>query len=337
MRCPECKQVTRGRVTACGNCGYRFVFTSQTDVLRDYRFRQLVDKLGGQGQFGFSSNQLAMEICRATAQGNAWIMVAMVVVAVVALIVGFNASGVGLFIAWVLLASVGLWLLQRRQALRDQQRRADFANARALIGRYRVAHEIRGLATGRAYEDSPAEMPQELRDYPPERILVVPRNDLVDALVASGVHRSQKTAIVSAHGYPQKVLMACRYFVDKQADLPVYVAHDDSPAGRRLVEDLRQDQAFAFARDRLVDIGYGDQSFADTDHALPWVMPDGRVIWSGKAQVQRGKGGVLWFDFARPADLHNLLGAALLSGGMMALGALAPGAASGDSSGGDFG
>lgn len=335
MRCPECQTKERGQPDRCRNCGYEYVFNRKQDPVRDVKFRKLVDKLRGDGHFAFTRNQLAMELCRATRKSGS---TGFVLAAIACALLGQFAFSAPLSYVFFS-ASALLWIAAfvDYRLRKSSKGSASFKQAKQLIDRFQKAHKIPGLADGTALQKADEQPPPDLLDFPPQHILVVQRDDMVDALVLSGAHAANKAAIVSATGYPKQVFAACRHYLERQPDLQVLVAHDDSKQGRALYSRVKKSRGWAFARDRLVDIGIDPASFKETDYALPWLFPDGKVVWSNKPDQQREKNGVLLLDFARPAEFGSLIGAAML-GGAIGLAMLAPPAGGTDSgTSGDFG
>ncbi|HRD64560.1 MAG TPA: hypothetical protein PKY50_00220 [Candidatus Competibacter sp.] len=314
MRCPECRHTQKYREgTRCKQCSYQFVFRKSADGISDFALRQLIQRLSDNGQQAFTATQLALAICRSWRQKKGALIGCGVAVLVIACVIGFGLktfAGLAIFLVFTTPIIVSWWRISR----------IPFGKARKLVDRYHQAHPITALADGRAFRQQTASA-DNLEDpqYAPERILVVECDDLVDMLIRNRFHLSYKTAVVSRSGYPEQVFAACREFLRNHPNTPVQVLHDASTSGFNLTAQLAADPKWAFARERLTDLGIS-RAALDGDSSLPWLPPDnswrGGAFGSNPAKMLRA-GYRVPVDHIEPKPLLNLLGAAVVGGALL--------------------
>ncbi len=324
MRCPECNRTQQYKEgMRCRRCGYKFVFnpksTKYKGQIRDYTLRSIIKQLSNDGQYCFTRTQLAVEISRYWDKRHG--MGCLLVLGSLALagFVGFLTSaindsevrgwivGSGLFV--ILLAlGFGLKLYKKGEG------RVSFKEANAVIETYHRAYPIKPLITGKAFTGE-----SETDFYfEPDRILMVERDNIADMLVLNRFPQQTKTAVVSRRGYPEHVFAACRTFLAKNPQLPVYVMHDASLMGFRRIAILGQDERWRFARDNFVDIGLAKRHFNERTPALPW-LKDGKadIVFTANYDKMLTAGARMPIDYAPPKFLLNLLANAVLTGSLL--------------------
>ncbi len=315
MRCPECKHTQKYREgTRCKKCSYQFVFRKSADGISDFAFHKMIQRLSDGGQQAFTATQFALAICRSWRAKKGALIGCGAAIVVVACIVGFGLGtvigGFIFFLIFSMLLMVGFW---RRSGLPVHK-------ARKLMDRYHQAHPIATLADGRAFRQQTAAVDNmEDPQYAPERILVVERDDLVDMLIRNRFHLSHKTAVVSRSGYPERVFAACRAFLQNHPDTPVQVLHDASVSGFGLTAQLAADPKWAFARERLTDLGIS-RAALDGGSSLPWLPPDNARrdgAFSADPVKMLRAGCRVPVDYIGPKPLLGMLGAAVVGGTLL--------------------
>ncbi|MFO1422927.1 MAG: hypothetical protein U1F70_04605 [Candidatus Competibacteraceae bacterium] len=314
MRCPECKHTQKYREgTRCKKCGYQFVFRKSADGISDFAFQRTVQRLSDNGHQAFTATQLALAICRIWRTKKGVFIGCGVAIVVIACIIGFGLrtviGGSIFFLVFSMLLMVGFW----------RRWRLPVHKVRQLIDRYHQAHPIAVLADGRAFRQQAAPVDLENPQYAPERILVVERDDLVDMLIRNRFHLSHKAAVVSRSGYPERVFAACRAFLQNHPNTPVQVLHDASVSGFGLTAQLAADPKWAFARERLTDLGIS-RAALDGGSSLPWLPPDNSrrdgAFSADPAKMLRA-GCRVPVDYIGPKPLLGLLGAAMVGGALL--------------------
>ena len=173
---------------------------------------------GDSGRYSFTRTQLLTEMVR-TIQSPPSTLVWTLAMTLMALGFGWGAftaftadsslDGIVPGLLFGTLALVFIWMVIRSIRSRASTAPASLSYGKAgkLLSRYLQYHSIPGLVDGKSLENSGASL-EALEGHAPEAILVVERNDLVDALIKSRFHMGHKTAVVSKHGYPQHVFAA---------------------------------------------------------------------------------------------------------------------------------
>lgn len=354
MRCPECKHIQgkkEGR--RCKKCNYHFVLLPGEGIIHDYKLLRIAENMSKRGQYAFTRSQLIAEVLRANPPNLPslksivhqcrpfsilpFLMVIFVFFDIhLTILLGFI-----LVIVIIMCLLISLFVKLYTLIYSDRASAKQHAKITAEIDKYLAVHEIPGLVDGKSLKrdvKSTTTTPDYLQGMAPEAILVVERDDLVDALVKSNFHMHNKTVVVSQFGYPQQVFDALPGFIKASPQIPVLVAHDLSQAGLKLIDKLKHQSKWAFAASNFKDGGLSLNSFGDYSSRLPWINAQGQLVMSNKHQKQLEKGGHLPLDSFPSTTLSALFAATVASSGLVSLGALL--ASSSDSASGgssDFG
>jgi hypothetical protein len=178
---------------------------------------------------------------------------------------------------------------------------------------------------------------QELFSYAPQRILIVPSNEMVDMLVLNHFHIENKAAIISSTKYPQHVFSACQKMLEKHPEIPVEVVHDASQSGQLLVETLKADPSWNLGDKEVKDLGLfpKDVQAMKTPVWIPGPTTPKTSFLGGNTEANMNAGMRVPIDSVGPNIMMAALGAAIVTGALL-LGEelLAKDARAGDSAGG---
>ena len=319
MKCPNCGHnhpAREGRT--CTKCHYRFVFEKK-DGITDNRMVQLIKRLGEDGRYHLTRTQLALGVAQLRGHHGAFYAV---VPFALGAVVAFTLAG--LFIDRIpLLAVIGaivgfMVVSAGSRALLIKlfpHPPISYREARQLLERYHREHPIDKLATGGAYAHGGTGTPMEA-GYAPERVLVVEKEDLADALIGNGFHREHRCVVVTVDGYPQHVFNACREFVQRHPKLPIYLLHDASAHGFRARAQLEARPEWQFARSRIRDLGITREQLRQArQQALPWLVKGGEtVVYSPGHENMLKSSGWVPVDYPPPPALQGALAAGLVAG-----------------------
>ena len=95
--------------------------------------------------------------------------------------------------------------------------------------------------------------PQQLQAYALERVVICDKPEMVDFLLANQFHLEQKCAVLCFNGYPHDSFEAICALLRRSPRLMVYLIHNASFNGCRILPELRQPQWFPGAQ--IFDIG----------------------------------------------------------------------------------
>jgi hypothetical protein len=113
---------------------------------------------------------------------------------------------------------------------------------------------LRGLMPPAAENRLPAPLPAEqLHAYALERVVICDKPEMVDFLLANQFHLEQKCAVLCFNGYPHDSFEAIRALLQRSPRLMVYLIHNASLNGCRILPELRQPLWFPGAQ--IFDIG----------------------------------------------------------------------------------
>ncbi|EIJ42225.1 hypothetical protein BegalDRAFT_1329 [Beggiatoa alba B18LD] len=369
MRCPNCNHSQRFKDgLTCQKCAYQFALSPKTDGISDYVMRQLIQHLSGNGQFVFTKNQLSAGLAQFLRRrypnlvgcgGCLLMLLFLFSFAIPAFLrpylpAQFLVPPLQYLLILIPISFLAPIILYARLTKESRERYTKVPNQRInqIIEKYKhkYSSELDKLITdGKAFLLPQATEKNLNLDkntlvdavglhYAPERILVVERDDIVDMLIRNRFHLQSKTAVVSQSGYPTHVFAACKHFVRKQANLPVYVAHDASLFSFQLVERLRKDPRWQFAKERLQDIGFSRELVNNPSCKLGWTSPlaNKETIFTKEGEEMLRQGMRIYLDAVPPNALNNILGTAVLTGAMLLLPAIwSEGHAGSDDTGGD--
>ncbi|NJN46955.1 MAG: hypothetical protein HC808_11305, partial [Candidatus Competibacteraceae bacterium] len=140
MRCPDCKHDQKYKNgKRCSQCGYQFVFRKKESKISDFALRQMIDRLSDQGQYCFTTTQLALEICRYWNKKTVGPLGCSLIIVLLAAIVWFITEWslpAGLYILLFVAVMLGF------QFKRELQRSVDFNGAKKVVEKYAQTHPI---------------------------------------------------------------------------------------------------------------------------------------------------------------------------------------------------
>ncbi len=352
----------------CSQCGYQFVFDPKTDKLRDNIIHQMILRLSDNGHYYFTRTQLALEICKYWRKKKTGPILLVSIVFFIWLVIAVVFE-LDVFISVVIFCLLlplpillGIYLKNKTLSLKK---------AEAAIQRYHNVHPIEALVNGKAFS-SPPDKPQQTvisktdisnriqnvasqvesqaflkmqrtepttpkkLPFAPERLLIVERKDIVDMLIRNRFHQNTKTVVVSQSGYPASVFKACHQFLKRNPNMPVQVLHEASIRAFGMIDRLRNDAKWQFARENLVELGLSRKNLAETKCLLPWLSETKNepLIFSKNHKKRLSEGRKLPVDYVSPKPLLNTLSVALVSG-VLLLAALEETRSSGGSEGDD--
>jgi DNA-directed RNA polymerase subunit RPC12/RpoP len=347
MRCPKCSHNHKHKDgMTCSQCGYQFVFNPKTDKLRDNIIHQMIQQLSDNGQYYFTRTQLALEICKYWRKKKTGPILLVSIVLFIWLFIAVSLE-LDVFTSVVIFCLIlplpillGIYIKNNTISLKT---------AEAAIQRYHSVHPIEPLANGKAFS-SPPDKPQQtaiskpniankiqtvvtqvesqallkmqtptpLKKLPfaPERLLIVERDDIVDMLIRNRFHQNTKTVVVSQSGYPASVFKACHQFLKQNPKMPVQVLHEASLQTFGMIDRLRNDPKWQFARENLVELGLSRKSLTEKKYRLPWLSEakSESLIFSKNHKKMLSEGRKLPVDYLSPKPLLNTLSVALVSG-----------------------
>ncbi|MBM3300671.1 MAG: hypothetical protein FJY85_12025 [Deltaproteobacteria bacterium] len=230
------------------------------------------------------------------------------------------------------LAVIGLFLMYRS---RIQIPHDDLIR---VINTYQATNPIPNMVDGQRFKrHAPkAQIKHELFDYAPERILIVPSDDMVDMLVLNRFHMDNKTAVVSASKYPLHVFEACQRMLEKHPDIPVEIIHDVSSDGLHLKSRLLADKSWNLEGRNVKDLGLfpqdvnriktpiwipsGRPSSVLAARAAPPAVPgepERKLGVAGEAEKKIGEGMRMPLDFVGPGVMMSALAVAVIGGTLL--------------------
>ncbi len=331
MRCPQCNHTqSKKEGNDCQKCGYRFVLIPKTDPIHDYKLTQLVKQLSVNEQYPFTRAQLVWEIVRFLNKRRLMPWGCLIIlgglasgVALTALFHLANNAGHSFF--WGILSVVlGIFAYShiRKRINGNALNKQDYITAKKLVQRYQEQHEIKGLVEGKAFASQEDTVPLDLAGIAPEAILVLERDDWVDALVLGRFHMQHKVAVVSRTGYPRQMFAALPGFVQAHPSISVLVLHDASRASVLHAKKLAGDPRWAFAATHLRYLGLTEESFTDVSAPLCWLNAKDELTISREPLKEYQAGKRFPLDFFRPLQLQSLMATALVSSGVLLLSSL---------------
>jgi hypothetical protein len=307
----------------------------EAPYISDRGMKGIVDKLSSADRHYFTFNQLYASLYRAAAKKKRKSsLAAAVILSIFLVLVSFFVAKFTVFLIVACVVGIGLGLFV---ILRNRPIRLPHEALVKSIKTYSQRHPIETMVTGERFSGNvPKEkIQQELFSYAPQRILIVPSNELVDMLVLNRFHIDNKAAIISSSKYPEHVFKACQKMLENHPEIPVEVVHDASQAGQRLVEILKADPSWNLRDKEVRDLGLfpKDVEAMKSPVWIPGSTSGKSALSGGKPEENINAGMRVPLDSVGPNIMMAALATAVVTGALL-LGEelLAKGA--GDSTGG---
>jgi hypothetical protein len=97
---------------------------------------------------------------------------------------------------------------------------------------------------------------QDVTAYSFDRLVVCQTAEVAQMLIANNFHFENNCAILSIDGYPEDIFDVTMEMLRRNADLKVYLLHDCSPQGMRMLHQLKSsDRWFKNSNVAIIDIG----------------------------------------------------------------------------------
>lgn len=270
MKCPECgfKHPAKQGMK-CGKCGYLFTFDpkdSRSSGLTDGKFQQAIGKAGQNGTAFFTENQLYAAYAKlATENRNGKSkFIAGLVITGVGIAALFLMAVFALFFIFVGVALILSGLFGKRKA-------ATHAFFLEGIQVWKAAGKpIPGLIEKPSLGTPPKDWPEsDIYQYGVERILVVQRDLLVDLMIKNNQHTEHRMLVIAESGYPKYLIPRVKQLLDERQDLPVFLLHDATQSGRRMIARVKRLDWLPVGRHSLIDLGFVPEDYAKLKRAEP--------------------------------------------------------------------
>ncbi|WP_425394977.1 hypothetical protein [Aeoliella sp.] len=255
MKCPECGHDQKHKYGMTCSCGYQFTLDPKQDKISDGKFLALVRNASSNDTYYFTKNQLVAAYCRREVKGR---MGGVVVVAIIGLVMSCVAwFGIRpeVDVVWIFLLAAGLLILFGG-TWAVLQWRPNQARMESAIDKWLAEGKpIPRLLLHPSLQEPPPEWDEpDIYDYGVESILIVEHDLLVDLLVKNGFHASQRCLIVSETGYPGYIASRITELLHERPDLPIYLLHDSTRKGERMIERIDQQLRLPHHRE-FIDLG----------------------------------------------------------------------------------
>ncbi|HEY4159781.1 MAG TPA: hypothetical protein VGM29_16835 [Polyangiaceae bacterium] len=242
MFCPQC-QAEHASGPSCASCGYAFVFDRESDGIDDREWLTLLEHAGANGSESFTENRLyalyaerhvttTRRIGRRAGLGFA--LMAIGFAGWVRSLRGYSGALMALSVVLALCGvafAVGGILTERH--LPSRAPLADW------LGKWQAAgRDLKWLSEPRL-DSAPSALVSE-QTAPPERLVIVERDLLVDWLLENDVARELGLLIVSERGYPQKNLERAQRALAQNPSLSVLLLHDATFAGTEMKQRVER-------------------------------------------------------------------------------------------------
>ncbi len=262
MKCPSCGGNHKKKEGRVCSCGYHFVFSPDQDKgMTDGRFTAHVNAVSREGTYYFTKNQLYSVCLRKSdkavpvgclAFGITWVITA------IFFLDWFNVFYLGAF-KFFLGAALIIAVVILLAPLFKKNIPLSMEDFDRYVHRWQSAgHKLdKYILKPRLHTPPPEWQEPDIYQYGVERILIVERDIMVDALVLNGFHAQERALIVSNNGYPEYLIPRVKDIVKNSPNIDVFYIHD-VPAENSKVYGLGRAKALVGGRP-VKDIGF----FAD--------------------------------------------------------------------------
>ncbi len=291
----------------------------EAPYISDRGMKGIVDRLSSTDRHYFTFSQLYAALYRAAAKKkkkNSF--AAIIILSIFLTIASLIMWSVYSLIIMACVVGIGLPLFF---ILRKRPTQLPHDTLTRTVKTYSQRHPIEALVTGERFAGNvPKEqIQQELFSYAPQRILIVPSNELVDMLVLNRFHIENKAAIISSSKYPQHVFAACQKMLEKHPEIPIEVVHDASQAGQRLLEILKADPSWNLRDKEVRDLGLfpKDVEAMKSPVWIPGSTSGKSALSGGKPEDNINAGMRVPLDSVGPNIMMAALATAVVTGALL--------------------
>lgn len=139
-----------------------------------------------------------------------------------------------------------------------------------------------------------------------KQILILQRQIQVDLFLLNGFHLDGQTLILSAGGYPQLHLDLAERFLNECPELPVFLIHDASLKGSRMMTFLQQSDFLPLGGHPIYDLGLSEEQAFDmkvfknlgrrNDEVRPFDMIDQDMLFLAISEAMTSQNPVASFE-----------------------------------------
>lgn len=245
MRCPNCSNKHKRSEGQTCACGYTFTFNKQIDGITDGRFLAAAKAASALDTYYFTMNQFYTAFCRRMQQGLH--PRAMLIIGLVLIGVGFIFLPAAFIGAVILIVAVYLFFKGPPPRRKLENYVAKWRRSGKELDRL--------IEQPRLHQPPPEWREPDIYDYGVEKILIVERDLLVDWFVLNGFHAEQRMLVLSESGYPDYLVPIARQLLRDHPELPVYILHDATEQGRKMVSRLKISQRLPVGDREIHDLG----------------------------------------------------------------------------------
>lgn len=111
--------------------------------------------------------------------------------------------------------------------------------------------------------------PPDITAYSFDRLIVCESDEIAQMLIANNFHFEHNCAILSISGYPQHLFETIMTMLRRNPELKVFALHNCSPAGMRIIHQLRTDPSwFVNSNVTIIDIGLSPRQIIDAGKSM---------------------------------------------------------------------
>jgi hypothetical protein len=112
-----------------------------------------------------------------------------------------------------------------------------------------------------------AEVDRDVTAYSFDRLVVCQTAEVAQMLISNNFHFENNCAILSIYGYPEDIFDVTMQMLRRNTDLKVYLLHDCSPEGMRMLHQLKSsDRWFKDSNIAIIDIGLTPNQVMTSKH-----------------------------------------------------------------------
>jgi len=252
MKCPDCGNQVKAKLTLRCTCGYQFAFNPKVDKLTDGHFLAVARSASSNDAYYFTLPQFHAEHRRKQWVSPGWTLAGCAaIVAVGGGICFFAKSGIPLFVS-VVIAVVFFASRLGKHVIAY----GDWINFTNRWLEKKGPKGLEKLITAPRLQQPPPEWSEpDIYDYGFERLIIVERDELVDLFVLNNLHAEQRALVIAESGYPNYLLAPAAKTLAANPNLPVYLLHDATPEGEQMHDRILNWPHLKLSGHPLTDLG----------------------------------------------------------------------------------
>lgn len=231
----------------CKLCSHRFVFEPElmhTAKFTDIFFAKLISDISVNNTLKFTDKQLfyllnkRLNKNKSTTSDSIFITYITMILGIIGLFSYKDTNGI-LITAFGIIIFITILIIDTYQKTNKinkiiitPEKFQEYLNS------WKAINPIENILTLPTQTNLPSSINSDITAYSFDRVVVCQSREIAHLLIANNFHFENNSAVLSIDGYPENIFDTVMEMLRRNQDLKVYVLHDASPSGVRVVNTL---------------------------------------------------------------------------------------------------